>query len=223
MAAPATYTKTGTKATTAARLNKDVFAVVPDNHELLKDAYVTYLANGRENLAIVKTRGLVSGGGRKPWKQKGTGRARFGSSRNPIWRGGGIVFGPTGEENYKKRLNIKAKRLAMRQALSLAAESDKIKVIESIECKDGKAAETAKLLAKIEATGRVLIVVSLKDDLVERATRNLVNVQAVHADYLNVYDTLNADTIVFSEKALTLVTDRLKAESTDKSKAEGAK
>src|SRR6202012_2575170 len=105
---------------TPVRLSKDVFGVAAKNHELLKQAYVTYLANGRENLAITKTRGLVSGGGKKPWKQKGTGRARFGSTRNPIWTGGGIVFGPTGEENYIKQLNIKAKRVAIRQALTLA-------------------------------------------------------------------------------------------------------
>ncbi len=85
----ATYSKTGTKATTAAKLDATVFGVTAKNHELVKAAYVTYLANGRENLAVVKTRAMVSGGGKKPWKQKGTGRARFGSSRVPIWRGGG--------------------------------------------------------------------------------------------------------------------------------------
>src|SRR5580698_5725607 len=126
--AVATYTKTGTKATTPAKLDKAVFGVDAKNHELLKAAYVAYLANGRGNLAVTKTRGLVSGGGRKPWRQKGTGRARFGSSRNPIWRGGGIAFGPTGEENYSKQLNLKAKRLALRQALSLANTSGNIVV-----------------------------------------------------------------------------------------------
>src|SRR5690554_5322771 len=95
----ATYTKSGTKATTPAKLDKSVFGVETNNHELLKLAYTAYLANGRDNLAVTKTRTQVNGGGRKPWRQKGTGRARTGSSRNPIWRGGGIVFGPTGEEN----------------------------------------------------------------------------------------------------------------------------
>jgi large subunit ribosomal protein L4 len=123
MANAVTYTKAGAKATTAAKLSKDVFEVVPTSHVLLKQAYVAYLSNGRENRAVTKTRGLVSGGGKKPWKQKGTGRARFGSSRNPIWRGGGIAFGPTGEENYTKQLNTKAKRLAIRQALSLAVQA----------------------------------------------------------------------------------------------------
>jgi large subunit ribosomal protein L4 len=208
--AVATYNKTGNKATTAAKLDKNIFEVEVKNHELLKQAYVTYLANGRENLAVTKTRGLVRGGGRKPWRQKGTGRARFGSSRNPIWRGGGIAFGPTGEENYTKSLNIKAKRLALRQALSLQA--DKVKVIETFECKDGKVAQTAKFLAKIEATGNVLLVVSHKDDLVNRSTRNLKDIKVVQANYLNVYDLLNADSIVISQKSLTVISDWLAKE-----------
>jgi large subunit ribosomal protein L4 len=170
-----------------------------------------YLANGRQNLAVVKTRGLVSGGGRKPWKQKGTGRARFGSSRNPIWRGGGIAFGPTGEENYSKQLNIKAKRLALKQALS--SQADKVKVIETFECKDGKVAQTAKLMQKLEASGNVLLVVSLKDSLAERATRNLSNVKLVSSAYLNVFDVLNADTLIFSQQALDAVTERLGKET----------
>ena len=119
MATP-TYSVAGTKATTAAKLSKEVFGVEVKNHQLLRQAYEAYLANGRENLAVVKTRGLVRGGGKKPWKQKGTGRARFGSSRNPIWRGGGIVFGPTGEENYTKKISTTSKRVALRQALSLS-------------------------------------------------------------------------------------------------------
>lgn len=209
MASVPTYTKSGAKATTAAKLDATVFGVMPENHELLKLAYVAYLANGRENLAVVKTRGLVSGGGKKPWKQKGTGRARFGSTRNPIWRGGGIVFGPTGEENYSKKMHTDAKRQAIRQALSLAANEDKIKVIETFECKDGKVSQTKAFLDKIEATGSVLLVVSTKDSMVERATRNLQNVKPIHAMYLNVFDLLNADTIVISKKSLELVNEWL--------------
>ena len=218
MAAPATFKKDGSKATTAAKLDATVFGVEVANHELLKQAYEAYLANGRENLAVVKTRGLVSGGGKKPWKQKGTGRSRFGSSRNPIWRGGGIVFGPTGEENYSKKLNVKAKRLALRQALSLAAETGKVSVIETIGSKEGKTAEIAGLLAKVNAKGRVLIVTDNKDEQLVRATRNLSQLVVVHADYLNVYDTLNADTILFSQKALDAATARLKGEATPAAK-----
>ncbi len=209
MAAPATYTKAGAKATAAAKLDKAVFGVVPENHELLKAAYTMYLANGRANLAVTKTRGLVRGGGKKPWKQKGTGRARFGSSRVPIWRGGGITFGPTGQENYSKQMNTKARQLAVRQALSLSADSGKVIVVEDIASKEGKTAELAKLLAKIEAAGSVLMVVVDKSDELVRACRNLQGVKLVSAQYVNVYDVLNADKVVFSKAALEAVTARL--------------
>lgn len=214
--AVATYTKTGTKATTPAKLDKAVFAVETKNHELIKQAYTNYLANGRENLAVTKTRGLVRGGGKKPWKQKGTGRARFGSSRVPIWRGGGITFGPTGQENYSKQMNTKAKRQAIRQALSTASTAGKIIVIEDIVSKDGKTAELAKLLAKIDANRNVLIAVSQKTPELERAARNIQGVKVVSATYVNVYDVLNADCIVFTQPALTATTDWLSATSTAK-------
>lgn len=204
-----TFTKSGTKATTAAKLDATVFAVMPENHELLKLAYVAYMANGRDNLAVTKTRGLVSGGGRKPWKQKGTGRARFGSSRNPIWRGGGIVFGPTGEENYSKKMHVGAKRQAIRQALSLAANEGRVNVIEAFNFKDGKVSATAKLLDKIGVKGSVLVVVETKNDLTERGTRNLGNVKAVQAKYLNVFDIMNADVLVVEEKCLAIINEWL--------------
>jgi large subunit ribosomal protein L4 len=207
----ATYTKTGTKATTPAKLDKSIFGVDAKNHELVKAAYDTYLANGRLNLAVAKTRGLVRGGGKKPHQQKGTGRARAGSRRSPLWTGGGITFGPTGQENYSKRLNTKAKRLALRQALSM--KTDTIKVIETFECKDGKTASAAKLLSKIEAKGSVLLVVDTKDEQVELATRNLSSLKVVSANYLNVYDIINADCIVISQKALAAVNEWLGEET----------
>jgi large subunit ribosomal protein L4 len=209
--AVATYTKTGTKATTPAKLDKAVFGVEAKNHDLLKQAYTTYLANGRENLAVTKTRGLVRGGGKKPWKQKGTGRARFGSSRVPIWRGGGITFGPTGQENYSKQMNTKAKRQAIRQALSTASTAGRIIVIEDIISKEGKTAELAKLLTKIGAGRNTLIIVDKKTDELERASRNLPAVKVVSATYLNVYDVLNADCMVFTQPALAATTSWLSA------------
>lgn len=212
--AVATYTKAGTKATSPAKLDKTVFAVEVTNHELIKSAYTAYLANGRENLAVTKTRGLVRGGGKKPWKQKGTGRARFGSSRVPIWRGGGITFGPTGQENYNKSLNTKAKRLAIRQALSLASADNKITVIEDIISKEGKTADLAKLLTKIGAKRTVLLVAENKTPELMRAARNIQDVQVVGSRYVNVYDVLNADCIVFSQSALTATTKWLGQEST---------
>ncbi len=207
--AVATYTKSGTKATTAVKLDKSVFAVKPETHELIKEAYVAYLANGRENLAKTKTRGLVSGGGKKPWKQKGTGRARVGSSRTPVWRGGGVVFGPTGEENYTHSMHKNAKRQAIRQALSVAADAGKLIVIEDLKIKDGKTAEAAKLLAKVGANRNTLVVVADKTDELVRAMRNLVNVKLVQARYVNVYDVMNADNIVFTNDALSVVSDWL--------------
>lgn len=201
MAVP-TFSATGAKAATPAKLSKDVFGLEVTNHQLVRQAYDTYLANGRDNLAVVKTRGLVSGGGRKPWKQKGTGRARFGSSRNPIWRGGGIVFGPTGLENYSKKLPVASKRLAIRQALSLAAAAGKVTVIDKLTSKEGKTAELAKLLAKLGAKRNVLLVVTEKTPELVRATANLQDVKLVAATYVNVFDTMNAHTIVLTSDAL---------------------
>ena len=208
MATP-TYTKAGAKATTAAKLDGSVFGVEVANHELLKLAYSAYLANGRDNLAVTKTRGLVSGGGKKPWKQKGTGRARFGSSRNPIWRGGGIAFGPTGQENYSKQLNIKAKRLAIRQALSLKAAANKVVVVEALPIKEGKTSELAGFLAKIGANRNVLLAVEHKTPELEKAAANLQNVTLSHARYLNVYNVMNADAVVVTKDALAVITEWL--------------
>lgn len=208
MATP-TFTKTGTKATTAAKLDQNVFAVETSNYELLKLAYNAYLAEGRANLAITKTRGLVRGGGKKPWRQKGTGRARFGSSRVPQWRHGGIVFGPTGNENYTLTIPVKAKRQAIRQALSLASTGNMISVIEAIDAADGKTAKLVGLLSKIDAKGRILIVVAKKNDTMQRAAQNIPKLRLVSAKYLTVYDILNADRIIIEQDALKIVSDWL--------------
>src|ERR1044072_2189669 len=134
------------KTETRTTLPKEVFAVEVKNHELLKLAYDAYLANARLSSATTKTRGEVRGGGKKPWKQKGTGRARFGSSRNPIWRGGGIVFGPLGIENYTKRISTTQKRVALRQALTLAEKAGKFIVTDVTST--GKTREIADFLGK---------------------------------------------------------------------------
>jgi large subunit ribosomal protein L4 len=203
--AVSTYTKAGAKATTPAKLDKNVFGVEVKNHELLKQAYLAYLANGRENFAVTKKRGEVRGGGAKPWRQKGTGRARFGSSRNPIWRGGGIAFGPTGNENYSHKMNVKTKRVALRQALSLASTENRIKVIEDVNFADGKLKPIANLLKKLEAERKTLLVVDLKNDMSLRATKNLKEVKVVQAKYLQVFDILNCENIVVTKKALDIV------------------
>ncbi len=205
----ATFTSAGTKATTAAKLDKAVFGVTPTNFENLKKSYLSYLANGRPNLAVTKTRGEVRGGGKKPWRQKGTGRARFGSSRVPIWRGGGITFGPTGEENYTIKMSVKTKRLAIRQALSLAADDNKIVVIEDIKLKAAKTSAFVELLNKIKIDGRILIVVETKSDDLVRATANIPNVKIVQSTYVNTYDATNADYILITSQALKSISEWL--------------
>lgn len=205
-----TYTKSGTKATTSVKLDKDIFDLEVNNHDLLKAAYVAYLANGRGNSAVTKTRGLISGGGRKPWKQKGTGRARFGSSRNPIWRGGGIVFGPTGNENYSHKISPADKKLALKQALSLMNQEKKVSIVESIEVKDGKVKSANALLSKLGANGNILIVVDDIDKSLLLSTRNLANVKVLQAKYLNAYTVLNSDSILLSKPAVAVINEWLK-------------
>lgn len=184
-------------------LPKEVFAVEVPNHELVKLAYDSYLANSRLASATTKQRGEVRGGGKKPWKQKGTGRARFGSSRNPIWRGGGIVFGPRGNENYTKKLSKTSKRVALRQALTLANEAKKI-VVKDVKT-TGKTSEIAKFLADNKFERKVLLVVDEKTPELLRSTNNIQNVRLVGATYLNVFDILNADTIVLTTKSVDII------------------
>lgn len=188
-----------------AALPKSVFEVDVPNHELLKLAYDAFLANSRQASATTKTRGEVRGGGKKPWRQKGTGRARFGSTRNPIWRHGGIVFGPRGNENYTKKLSKTSKHVALRQALTLANQDKKI-LVSDIKT-TGKTAEVAKFLAsqKCSEKDRVLLVVDEKTPELMRATNNLANALLVRAQYLSVYYILNADKIVMTPTAVKAV------------------
>lgn len=201
-------TKTQSPKTTS--LPKEVFAVEVPNHELLKLAYEAYLANGRANLAKTLRRGEVRGGGKKPWRQKGTGRARFGSSRNPIWRGGGIVFGPLGNENYTKTVPKNAKRVAIRQALTLAAQADKIVVIDDIKT-TGKTKEVVSQLNDLGATRRVLLVVASKTPELVRATNNIQDLIVSQSTYVNVFNVMNADKIIITKDALAQVKEWLGA------------
>lgn len=213
MAAPS-FTKAGTKTATPVKLDKDIFGIEVKNHELLKQAYDAYLANNRQNLAVTKTRGLIRGGGRKPWRQKGTGRARFGSSRNPIWRGGGIVFGPTGNENYSHKITTQSRRQALRQALSLANDDGKVKVVEAFASMNGKTKDMAKFLSKVEATGKVICVVEARSTDNEKAARNIPNLRVMAANQLNVYDVLNADQLLISRPAIDVISNWLGSAST---------
>ena len=174
-----------------ADLNQEVFGLDVQNHELLKTAYDAYLANSRSSHAKTLKRGEVRGGGKKPWKQKGTGRARFGSTRNPIWRHGGVAFGRTGEENFTKKISKNAKRLAVKQALSLKNAEKAIVILDEPVNFVGKTKEAANLMKKNEKTPSFI-----------RSTNNIPNLKLVRATYLNVFDILNADAIVFEPNAI---------------------
>ena len=190
-----------------ATLNKDIFGLSVENHELVKLAYDSYLANSRSSHAKTLKRGEVRGGGKKPWKQKGTGRARFGSTRNPIWRHGGVAFGRTGNENFTKKLSKGSKRIAVRQALSMQNKDKKVFVVDTFACPNGKVKETVEFFNKnkLDMNKNTLLVVSVKDDLVLRATSNVPTLKVVRPTYLNVFDIMNADQIVISEKSLPMI------------------
>ena len=187
-----------------AKLNKEIFGLSVDNHELVKLAYDAYLANSRSSHAKTLKRGEVRGGGKKPWKQKGTGRARFGSTRNPIWRHGGVAFGRTGEENFTKKISKAAKLQAVRQALSMQNADKAISTIAKFDAKSGKTKDAIKEL-KIESSKNYLVVVPEKTESILRATNNIANVKVVRPTYLNVFDILNADQIIIVESALAAI------------------
>ncbi|HEX8390302.1 MAG TPA: 50S ribosomal protein L4 [Candidatus Saccharimonadales bacterium] len=193
--------------TTKPTLDASITGVTVTNHELLKLAYDSYLAAGRSVGATTKQRGEVRGGGKKPWKQKGTGRARFGSSRNPIWRGGGIVFGPRGNENYTKRLSTTSKRQAIRQALTLSEQAGKIHVLDVTTT--GKTKDIVAFLADNKLDRRVLLVVDAKTPELLRSTSNVQAVKLLSAKYLNVYHLLNADNVVLTPAAVPIVNEWL--------------
>ena len=200
------YNATGRKQT-AYKVSADVFDLPRTNHNLLKLAYEHYLSQRRTNSAQVKNRSSVRGGGRKPWPQKGRGRARVSSIRSPLWRGGGVIFGPTGDENYSKKLNKKAKVLALRQALTL--KNERIVTLKSLP-EDGKTAILAKLLFETLKLDRKILLVGLGlPEPARLAARNLQDVDLIQVDYLNVFRVLNADWLVFTSAALESLQDRI--------------
>ena len=186
-----------------ADLNPEIFNLEVTNHELVKLAYDAYLANSRSSHAKTLKRGEVRGGGKKPWKHKGTGRARVGASRNPIWGHGGVAGGRTGEENFTKKLSKNAKRTAVMQALSMKNTAKAIQVIDNLGIKDGKVKEVIKTLTDLKvAPKNVLIVVPEKDELTLRATNNIAFAKVVRPTFLNVFDIMNANTIVIVKDAI---------------------
>lgn len=198
------FSSKGNKLTSSVKLPKEIFGVEIKNHQLLKDVYVANLANKRPPLAKTLSRGEVRGGGAKPWRQKGTGRARVGSTRNPIWRGGGVVFGPKGTENYSKKVNVRAKRRALSQALTLADKANKIIVLESFDT-TGKTKDTIKLMDKVGAKRKVLLVLDTVDKTKKLATNNLSDVSLKCARQLSVNDVLDADTLILTKGSIKLI------------------
>ena len=204
-----TYNQSGEKSGTV-KLSPEVFAVKA-KIDVLHQAAVANRANLRRTTAHTKHRGEVSGGGKKPWQQKGTGRARAGSSRSPIWRGGGVAFGPQGNENHILKLSTTSKHVAVKQALSVANKDGLITVIDSFDCNLGKVKETMALLSKnkINEKDRVLLVVDNKDEMTLRATNNVKQVKVVKPTYLNVFDILNSDKIIITKKSVPMISEWL--------------
>ncbi|HEX9594785.1 MAG TPA: 50S ribosomal protein L4 [Candidatus Saccharimonadales bacterium] len=204
----AAYTKTGSKSTAKVALDKAIFGVEVTDTELIKQSYAASKSNARTNVAHTKTRGEVRGGGRKPWRQKGTGRARFGSIRNPIWRGGGIVFGPRTKDNYTKKPTVRARRQSLRQALSLASSSGRLSVIESMPNID-KTKDLKKILDKI-GFEQGLIVAEKADSPIKRFSANLPDITFTTASKLSVGDVLDSASLLIEKPAIAVITDRLK-------------
>lgn len=194
------------------KLNPNIFSLEVENHQLLKTAYDAYLANSRSSHAKTLKRGEVRGGGKKPWKQKGTGRARFGSTRNPIWRHGGVAFGRTGEENFTKKLSRTSKHTALRQALSLKNQAKAV-LVHNFKF-TGKTKDLHQDLAKLKLEHKnILLVVGEKTPEALRSANNLAYLKLVRPTYLNVFDILNANTIIFDQNALSVVEDWLGKET----------
>ena len=184
-------------------LNDSVWAIEP-NQQAMFDAVMVYRSNSRQATAKTKTRSEVRGGGKKPWRQKGTGRARQGSIRAPQWRGGGIVFGPTGEQNYNIKMNKKVRTLALKSALSFKNSEKALTVVDQFAFEDYRTKEMISCLDKLNATGKTLVVVT-EDTVNEQAWLSSCNIQTVYFIYaweINVYDLLNCDTLIVTEKAI---------------------
>jgi large subunit ribosomal protein L4 len=186
------------------RLNAAIFGVGP-HESVMHQALVRQLSNARLGTAKTRTRGEVSGGGRKPWRQKGTGRARHGSTREPQWRGGGVAFGPRPGRNYKKRMPRKMRHLALRSALSVKATEGQIVVVDELDVSAAKTREMVALLDRLAVESSVLILLTQRDEAVERATRNLPQVKTLRASYLNIRDLFTYDYLLVSLAALAAI------------------
>jgi large subunit ribosomal protein L4 len=177
----------------------------PVNVPVMNQVVTAGLAAQRAGTHSTKTRAEVSGGGRKPWRQKGTGRARHGSNRSPIWAGGGIAHGPK-PRSYDMRINRKMKRAALRAALTDALQSGKLGVVDALAFEGPKTKDAAAVLEAFGFDGRVLLVIAAPDELVEKSFRNLPQVKIDYPGNLNTYDLLYADRVLFTSGALDAMT-----------------
>ena len=184
-------------------LSEGIFGIEP-NVSVMHDVVKNHLANCRQGTQSALTRGEVSGGGRKPWRQKGTGRARQGSTRAPQWTHGGIVFAPK-PRDYSYRLNKKTRRLALKSALSAKAQADEIVVIDEIKMDEIKTKTFKKFLDAVNVERKALIVTAEADELVVKSARNIEGVQTTFANLINVYDILNANQLVLDKAALAKI------------------
>ena len=183
-------------------LNDDIFGIDVSEHAMHM-AVVQYLANKRQGTQSAKTRAEVSGGGRKPWRQKGTGRARQGSIRSPQWTGGGVVFAPK-PRDYSFKLNKKFKRLALKSALTTKAVEEKIIVLDELSLTEVKTKEMAKVLANINA-GKALVVMDGSNTNVILSARNIPDVKTSAVNTINVYDILKYNTLVLTKDAVAKI------------------
>lgn len=188
-------------------LNNDIFGVEV-NESVLHDAVVNQLANKRQGTQSAKTRAEVSGGGRKPWKQKGTGRARAGSTRSPLWRKGGIVFAPK-PRSYKYALPKKVRRLAIKSALSSKVLSGKLIVVEGLTLAEPKTKEFTGILNSLQVATKALIVTADVDNAIVKSARNIPGVTPSNVGTLNVYDVLSHDKLIISRDAVSRVEEVL--------------
>ena len=184
------------------KLKDNIWGIEP-NDAVLHNAVVLNLANRRQSTASTKTRSEVSGGGRKPWRQKGTGNARQGSIRATQWRGGGIVFGPNPNKNYTKKMNKKERRLALKSALSYKVIDKELIVIDELKFNSCKTSEMVKLLTKLNIeVNKVLVVVEKLSDNVILSARNLANVKVTTFDEVNAFDVVSADNMLIEVSAM---------------------
>lgn len=196
------FDKTGKKVSDIA-LSDAIFAITP-NASAMHLCVVAYLANQRQGTQSTLTRAEVRGGGKKPWRQKGSGRARQGSIRSPQWTHGGIALGPKPRE-YGKTVNKKVKRLAMKSALSSKVAAEELIVLDSLEMNEIKTKEVVSVLKALETGKKVLIVLPEKNETVYRSARNIKGVKTTLVSTLNVYDILNCDSLVVLKDAVSKI------------------